>query len=124
MKKKTFLKQNYFIIFILLVETSEGDSLLLSVIEAYCITTTNSGTSIAGLNTLIAKARHSMTATGMIHIRGVGVPGIGELAWISRPDVPKSGLRVPGHGNPNLRLLIYITNKNNFFVFNRNYPWW
>jgi hypothetical protein len=52
----------------LLVETSEGDSLLLSVIEAYCITTANSGTAIAGLNTLIAKARHSISATGMIKI--------------------------------------------------------
>ncbi|CAF0752716.1 unnamed protein product [Adineta steineri] len=46
------------------VETSEGDSLLLSVIEAYCISSNNSGTAIAGLNTLIAKARHSISATG------------------------------------------------------------
>jgi len=98
--EKTFLKKNYFIIFILLVETSEGDSLLLSVIEAYCITTTNSGTSIAGLNTLIAKARHSMTATGMIHIRGVGVPGNGKLAWISRPRCSKA--RVPGSHKPGI----------------------
>ncbi|CAF1320563.1 unnamed protein product [Adineta ricciae] len=47
------------------VETSEGDSLLLSVIEAYCVTNTNSGTAIAGLNTLIAKARHSMSTAGI-----------------------------------------------------------
>jgi hypothetical protein len=54
-----------FLIFYL-VETSEGDSLLLSVIEAYCVTNINSGTAIAGLNTLISKARHSTSATGII----------------------------------------------------------
>jgi hypothetical protein len=54
-----------FLIFFL-VETSEGDSLLLSVIEAYCITNINSGTTIASLNTLISKTRHSISATGRI----------------------------------------------------------
>ena len=62
---KQIFNENYSL-FLFLVETSEGDSLLLSVIEAYCITSANSGTSIAGLNTLIAKARHSISATGMI----------------------------------------------------------
>jgi Rho guanine nucleotide exchange factor 7 len=42
------------------VETSGGDSLLLSVIEAYCITTNANGTTINNLNTLLSKARHSM----------------------------------------------------------------
>ncbi|CAF0864909.1 unnamed protein product [Rotaria sordida] len=46
------------------VETSEGDSLLLSVIEAYCITNMNSGTAITGLNSLLSKTRHSIPATG------------------------------------------------------------
>ncbi|CAF4139047.1 unnamed protein product, partial [Rotaria socialis] len=46
------------------VETSEGDALLLSVIEAYCVTNTNSGTAIAGLNSLVSKTRYSISATG------------------------------------------------------------
>jgi len=46
------------------VETSEGDSLLLSVIEAYCISNVASGATIANLNNLITKARHSISATG------------------------------------------------------------
>lgn len=46
--------------FFLLVETSGGDSLLLSVIEAYCTTTTNSGTAITNLNTLLNRTRHSI----------------------------------------------------------------
>jgi hypothetical protein len=45
------------------VETSGGDSLLLSVIEAYCITTNQSGTAITNLNTLISKTRYSMQGT-------------------------------------------------------------
>jgi len=46
------------------VETSENDSLLLSVIEAYCSTNVNSGTALTSLNTLLAKARHSISTTG------------------------------------------------------------
>lgn len=49
-----------------LVETSEGDSLLLSVIEAYCIPNVSSGTAIANLNTLISKTRNSVSATGRL----------------------------------------------------------
>lgn len=39
------------------METSEGDSLLLSVIEAYCITNHPTGTAIAQLNTFITRQR-------------------------------------------------------------------
>jgi hypothetical protein len=54
---KSFKKNKRIIsVFSLLVETSGGDSLLLSVIEAYC----NSGTAITNLNNLISKARHSI----------------------------------------------------------------
>ncbi|CAF3413697.1 unnamed protein product [Rotaria sp. Silwood1] len=42
------------------VETSEGDALLLSIIEGYCITTTNTGTAITNLNTVISKKRNSI----------------------------------------------------------------
>jgi len=45
------------------VETSGGDSLLLSVIEAYCITTNTSGTTITNLNTLLSKTRNSQDST-------------------------------------------------------------
>ncbi|CAF3612241.1 unnamed protein product [Rotaria sordida] len=45
------------------VETSEGDSLLLSIIEGYCMTTTNTGTAIANLNTVISKTRNSIHRT-------------------------------------------------------------
>lgn len=45
------------------METSEGDSLLLSVIEGYCMTTTNTGTAITALNTVIPKTRNSIHGT-------------------------------------------------------------
>jgi hypothetical protein len=47
------------------VETSGGDSLLLSVIEAYCIPTNTSGTAISNINTLLSKARHSIQGTAV-----------------------------------------------------------
>jgi len=50
-------------LFCLLVETSGGDSLLLSVIEAYCMMNTNTGTAITNLNTLLSKTRHSIQGT-------------------------------------------------------------
>ncbi|CAF3922777.1 unnamed protein product [Rotaria sp. Silwood2] len=45
------------------VETSEGDALLLSIIEGYCVTTTNTGTAITNLNTVISKTRNSIHGT-------------------------------------------------------------
>ncbi|CAF1231352.1 unnamed protein product [Adineta steineri] len=42
------------------VETSGDDALLLSVIEAYCITTSNSKTPVTNLNVLLPKTRHSI----------------------------------------------------------------
>jgi hypothetical protein len=56
--KKNFFQLNFIYFCYFLVETSSGDSILLSVIEAYCIPTTNSGTAIANLNTLISKTKH------------------------------------------------------------------
>lgn len=41
------------------VETSGGDSLLLSVIEAYCLPTLTNATAITNLNSLLTKTRHS-----------------------------------------------------------------
>ena len=48
------------------METSEGDSLLLSVIEDYCITETNTGTAIANINTLTSKKKNSLQGTGYL----------------------------------------------------------
>ncbi|CAF1590650.1 unnamed protein product [Rotaria magnacalcarata] len=45
------------------VETSEGDSLLLSVIEGYCVTTTSSGTAITAFNNVIPKKQNSIQGT-------------------------------------------------------------
>ncbi|CAF5204296.1 unnamed protein product, partial [Rotaria magnacalcarata] len=44
-------------------ETSEGDSLLLSVIEGYCVTTTSSGTAITAFNNVIPKKQNSIQGT-------------------------------------------------------------
>ena len=45
------------------METSEGDSLLLSIIEGYCMTTTSSGTAITTLHNVIPKKRNSIQGT-------------------------------------------------------------
>ncbi|UJR28286.1 hypothetical protein I4U23_009534 [Adineta vaga] len=79
------------------VETSEGDSLLLSVIEAYCITNNNNtGTAIAGLNTLIAKARHSISTAGISNTTGANV---------DHPLLPTSGQQNLHSDHSNIPLL-------------------
>ena len=86
------------------METSENDSLLLSVIEAYCSTSVNSGTALSGLNTLLTKARHSISTTGIIFIylhckiivsRRLGTPNSGH------PD-PQTSPSISGQANHSL----------------------
>ena len=45
------------------MKTSEGDSLLLSVIEGYCIAAISTGTAIANINPLASKKNNSLQGT-------------------------------------------------------------
>ncbi len=55
------------------METNGGDSLLLSVIEAYYVTNSNSGTAVANLNTLLSKTKSSADQSNIPNIPSTSI---------------------------------------------------